>query len=159
MTQRVRAERLQRLYDELAAQHGLGPAEVWYRRSRPTGGTILYGYRDAAGVWRIPHRVDVSPHMDEAEQDVTLRHEAAHAWAFAQGDRKGHNATWKRGAALMGLSGAKAEARSAPSTEASRKRTRAAFRAWETRRLRAQGLRGRYDYDPTLLPGLRRMAG
>jgi len=65
--------RLQNLYDRLSTRFGFGPAQVRVSRRKLTGGHIVYGR---------PHRITVSDHLTAAEQDDTLRHEAAHAWAW-----------------------------------------------------------------------------
>jgi hypothetical protein len=71
--------RLQRFYDRLAARFGLHPARVRLSRRKLTGGEIVYG---------PPHRITISAHLPPAEREETLRHEAAHAWAFrARGAR------------------------------------------------------------------------
>ena len=61
-----------------------------------TGGVILYGR---------PHRITISAHLSHREREDTLRHEAAHAWAFARnGRRVGHGPLFRRLASLLGAS-------------------------------------------------------
>jgi len=103
-------ERLQVLYDRLAARFGFGTASVALSRRKLTGGHILYGRPGR------PHRVTISAHLSPAARDDTLRHEAAHAWAFAlQGARVGHGPLFRRLARQLGASAGKA-----PDTEALR---------------------------------------
>ncbi len=79
---------LQRLYDRLAARFGLAPARVRLSRRKLTGGEIIYG---------PPHRITISAHLPPAERRETLRHEAAHAWAFRlEGARVGHGALFRK---------------------------------------------------------------
>jgi hypothetical protein len=79
---------LQRLYDRLAARFGLAPAWVRLSRRKLTGGEIIYG---------PPHRITISAHLPAAERRETLRHEAAHAWAFRlEGARVGHGALFRK---------------------------------------------------------------
>lgn len=86
--------RLQLQYDRLAARFGLGPAAVRLSRRKLTGGEIVYG---------APHRITISAHLTEAERIETLRHEAAHAWAFRlRGARVGHGALFWRLAQQLG---------------------------------------------------------
>ena len=86
--------RLQRLYDRLAARFGLGPARVRVSRRKLTGGEIIYG---------TPHRITISAHLPPAEQEETLKHEAAHAWAFRRkGARAGHGPLFRRLARQIG---------------------------------------------------------
>jgi predicted SprT family Zn-dependent metalloprotease len=92
-------ERLQGLYDRLAARFGFGAALVRLSRRKLTGGHILYG---------SPHRITVSAHLSSAERDDTLRHEAAHAWAYLLGRNCGHGALFRRLARNLGASLAKA---------------------------------------------------
>jgi predicted SprT family Zn-dependent metalloprotease len=100
--------RLQGLYDRLAARFSFGPARVRLSTRRLTGGEILYG---------SPHTITISAHMSAAERESTLRHEAAHAWAFAlRGARVGHGALFRRLAASLG-----ADRGPAPETEALRR--------------------------------------
>lgn len=97
--------RLQLLYDRLAARFGLGPAVVRLSRRKLTGGEIVYGN---------PHRITISAHLSEGERGDTLRHEAAHAWAFRiRGARAGHGALFWRLARQLG-----ARRSPAPETEA-----------------------------------------
>ena len=85
---------LQRLYDRLAARFGLDPARIRLSRRKLTGGEIVYG---------PPHTITVSAHLPRAEREETLRHEAAHAWAFrAQGPRAGHGPLFQRLARQIG---------------------------------------------------------
>lgn len=87
-------ERLQRLYDRLAARFGFDAARVTLSTRKLTGGVILYGR---------PHRITISAHLSPNERDDTLRHEAAHAWAFAlKGRRVGHGPLFRRLAAFLG---------------------------------------------------------
>lgn len=88
--------RLQRLYDRLAARFGLDPARVRLSRRKLTGGEIVYG---------PPHRITISAHLPPDEQEETLRHEAAHAWAFRRkGARAGHGPLFRRLARQIGAS-------------------------------------------------------
>ena len=51
-------------------------------RRKLTGGEIVYGQ---------PHRITISAHLSPSEQEDTLRHEAAHAWAWRfEGSRAAH---------------------------------------------------------------------
>ena len=76
--------RLQLLYDRLASRFGFEPARVRLSRRKLTGGEIVYG---------PPHRITISAHLSPAEQEDTLRHEAAHAWAWRiEGPRAGARA-------------------------------------------------------------------
>ena len=85
---------LQRLYDRLAARFGLDPARVRLSRRKLTGGEIVYG---------PPHAITISAHLSAAERAETLRHEAAHAWAFrTQGPRGGHGPLFRRLARQIG---------------------------------------------------------
>jgi hypothetical protein len=100
--------RLQLLYDRLAARFGFDPAHVRLSRRKLTGGEIVYG---------PPHRIVLSAHLSPAEQEDTLRHEAAHAWAWRlDGPRAGHGRLFRRLAATLG-----ARAGGAPETEALRR--------------------------------------
>ena len=86
--------RLQRLYDRLAARFGLDPARVRLSRRKLTGGEIVYG---------PPHRITISAHLSAAEREDTLRHEAAHAWAFrVRNARAGHGALFRKLARQLG---------------------------------------------------------
>ena len=88
--------RLQRLYDRIAARFGLDPARIRISRRKLTGGEIVYG---------PPHRITISAHLSPAEQEETLRHEAAHAWAFRRkGARAGHGPLFRRLAGQIGAS-------------------------------------------------------
>jgi hypothetical protein len=100
--------RLQLLYDRLAGRFGLGPASVRLSRRKLTGGEIVYG---------TPHRITISSHLSEAERIDTLRHEAAHAWAFRlRGPRVGHGALFWKLARQLG-----ARRAAAPETSALRR--------------------------------------
>jgi hypothetical protein len=80
--------RLQFLYDRLAARFGFEAARVKVSRRKLTGGEIVYGR---------PHRVTISAHLSPAEQEDTLRHEAAHAWAFRlAGPRVAHGRLFRQ---------------------------------------------------------------
>jgi predicted SprT family Zn-dependent metalloprotease len=110
--------RLQFLYDRLAVRFGLHPARVRLSRRKLTGGEIAYG---------PPHRITISAHLGLHEQENTLRHEAAHAWAWRrEGPATGHGALFRRLARLLG-----ARPGPAPETEA-------------LRRFRRDGVRHRY---------------
>jgi hypothetical protein len=86
---------LQRLYDRLAARFGLDPARVRLSRRKLTGGEIVYG---------PPHTITISAHLPQSEREETLRHEAAHAWAFRRkGPRVGHGPLFKRLAKQIGV--------------------------------------------------------
>lgn len=111
--------RLQLLYDRLAARFGFDPARVRLSRRKLTGGVIVYG---------PPHRIAVSAHLSASEQEDTLRHEAAHAWAWRlEGPRVGHGRLFRRLSQTLG-----ARDGGAPETEAlrefRRKRYRVAYR-------------------------------
>jgi hypothetical protein len=98
-------EKLQVLYDRLAARFGLDPARIVLSRRKLTGGEIVYGR---------PHRITISAHLSLAEQHDTLRHEAAHAWAFGfAGADAGHGPLFRRLARRLGVSD-----RAAPETAA-----------------------------------------
>ena len=87
-------DRLQLLYDRLASRFALGAARIALSRRKLTGGEIRYGN---------PHRITISAHLTPREQEDTLRHEAAHAWAFrVRGARVGHGRLFRRLAALLG---------------------------------------------------------
>lgn len=89
--------RLQILYDRLAASFGFDPAHVRLSRRKLTGGEIVYGR---------PHRITVSAHLSPAEQEDTLRHEAAHAWAWRlEGSRAAHGALFRELARRLGARG------------------------------------------------------
>ena len=99
--------RLQLLYDRLAARFGFDPARVRLSRRKLTGGEIVYG---------PPHTVTISARMSPADQEDTLRHEAAHAWAWrVSGPREGHGRLFRRLSSALG-----APAGSAPETRALR---------------------------------------
>jgi len=86
--------RLQLLYDRLASRFSFGPARIALSRRKLTGGEIRYGR---------PHRITISAHLTPQEQEDTLRHEAAHAWAFhVRGARVGHGPLFRRLAGLLG---------------------------------------------------------
>ncbi len=86
--------RLQAIYDRLAACFGLDPARVRLSRRKLTGGEIVYG---------APHRITISAHLSAREREDTLRHEAAHAWAFRiRGARVGHGPLFRRLAKQLG---------------------------------------------------------
>ncbi|MEX0880625.1 MAG: SprT-like domain-containing protein [Thermoanaerobaculia bacterium] len=111
--------RLQLLYDRLAARFGLDPARLKISRRKLTGGQIVYG---------PPHRITISFHLSPAEQEDTLRHEAAHAWAWrVEGARAAHGALFRRLSRTLG-----ARDSGAPETPALRafreKRARVAYR-------------------------------
>jgi hypothetical protein len=96
---------LQFLYDRLAARFRFGAAEVRLSDRKLTGGEIVYG---------PPHRITISAHLSPSEREDTLRHEAAHAWAFEiEGARAGHGALFRRLAGHVG-----ATPRKAPLTKA-----------------------------------------
>jgi predicted SprT family Zn-dependent metalloprotease len=96
---------LQFLYDRLAARFRFGAAEVRLSDRKLTGGEIMYGR---------PHRITISSHLSASEREDTLRHEAAHAWAFeVEGARAGHGPLFRRLAAHVG-----ATPRKAPLTKA-----------------------------------------
>ena len=98
-------ERLQLLYDRLAARFGLDPAVVRLSRRKLTGGEIVYG---------PPHRITLSTHLSAADREDTLRHEAAHAWAFRfEGPSAAHGPLFRRLAGRLG-----ARSRHAPLTPA-----------------------------------------
>ena len=91
--------RLQLLYDRLAARFGFDPARVRLSRRKLTGGEIVYGYGP-------PHRIVISAHLAPPEQEDTLRHEAAHAWAFRlDGPRSGHGRLFRRLSRTLGREG------------------------------------------------------
>jgi hypothetical protein len=99
---------LQLAYDRLAARFALGPAVVRLSSRKLTGGEIVYGQ---------PHRITISAHLSPAERVDTLRHEAAHAWAYRlRGARAGHGALFWRLARQLG-----ARPGPAPETEALRR--------------------------------------
>jgi len=80
--------RLQNLYDRLAACFGFHPARVRLSRRKLTGGEIVYG---------PPHRITISGHLSPSEREDTLRHEAAHAWAWCfEGARAAHGPLFRR---------------------------------------------------------------
>lgn len=86
---------LQRQYDRLAARFGLDPARVRLSRRKLTGGEIVYG---------PPHTITISAHLPQSEREETLRHEAAHAWAFRRkGPRVGHGPLFRRLAKQIGV--------------------------------------------------------
>jgi predicted SprT family Zn-dependent metalloprotease len=92
--------RLQFLYDRLAESFSFGAARVRLSARKLTGGEIRYGQ---------PHRITVSAHLSPRDREDTLRHEAAHAWAFRlKGRRVGHGPLFRRLAAQLGASGGRA---------------------------------------------------
>ena len=96
---------LQFFYDRLAARFGFGAADVRLSDRKLTGGEIVYG---------SPHRITISAHLSRSEREDTLRHEAAHAWAYGiAGPRAGHGPLFRRLARHIGASPGKA-----PLTEA-----------------------------------------
>jgi hypothetical protein len=96
---------LQFLYDRLAARFRFGAAQVRLSDRKLTGREILYGR---------PHRITISSHLSASEREDTLRHEAAHAWAFEiEGARAGHGLLFRRLAGHVG-----ATPRKAPLTKA-----------------------------------------
>jgi len=100
-------QRLQLLYDRLAARFGFDPAAVRVSNRKLTGGEIVYG---------PPHRITISARMSPADQEDTLRHEAAHAWAWrVAGPREGHGRLFRRLSRALG-----APAGAAPETRALR---------------------------------------
>jgi SprT-like family len=89
-------QRLQLLYDRLAARFGFDGARVTLSRRKLTGGAIRYGR---------PHGITISAHLSPRDREDTLRHEAAHAWAFRlRGRRIGHGPLFRRLAARLGAS-------------------------------------------------------
>ncbi len=111
--------RLQFLYDRLASRFGLEPARVKLSQRKLTGGEIVYAR---------PHRITISSHMSVAEQEDTLRHEAAHAWARLYGGAgAAHGPLFRRLARRLG-----AREGHAPETRALREfreaQTRAVYR-------------------------------
>jgi predicted SprT family Zn-dependent metalloprotease len=87
--------RLQFLYDRLAARFGFGAARVRLSRRKLTGGEIRYGR---------PHAITISAHLSTAEREDTLRHEAAHAWAFrVRGARVAHGRLFRDLAGKLGV--------------------------------------------------------
>lgn len=87
---------LQLFYDRLAARFDFGRGEVCLSWRKLTGGEIRYG---------VPHRITISAHLSESEKRETLRHEAAHAWAFHLGGaRVGHGSLFRRLARRLGVS-------------------------------------------------------
>ena len=86
--------RLQLLYDRLASRFGFDPARVRLSHRKLTGGEIVYG---------PPHTIVISAHLSSAEREDTLRHEAAHAWAWRfAGARAGHGAVFRKLARALG---------------------------------------------------------
>jgi SprT-like family protein len=91
---------LQFLYDRLAAGFGFGAAEVRLSDRKLTGGEIVYGR---------PHRITISSHLSPAEREDTLRHEAAHAWAYElEGALAAHGPLFRRLSHHIGASRRKA---------------------------------------------------
>jgi hypothetical protein len=92
--------RLQFLYDRLAARFDFDAAEVRLSDRKLTGGEIVYGR---------PHRITISCHLSPAQKEDTLRHEAAHAWAYRlEGARAGHGPLFRRLSEHIGASPRKA---------------------------------------------------
>jgi predicted SprT family Zn-dependent metalloprotease len=86
--------RLQLLYDRLSASFGFDPARVRLSRRKLTGGEIVYGR---------PHRITISAHLSLEQQEDTLRHEAAHAWAWrVEGSRAAHGPLFRQLARRLG---------------------------------------------------------
>jgi predicted SprT family Zn-dependent metalloprotease len=86
--------RLQFLYDRLSDRFGFDEARVRLSRRKLTGGEIVYGH---------PHRITISAHLSPGEQEDTLRHEAAHAWAWRiGGSRVAHGPLFRRLAQRLG---------------------------------------------------------
>jgi predicted SprT family Zn-dependent metalloprotease len=99
--------RLQFLYDRLAARFGFDPARIRVSRRKLTGGEIVYGK---------PHRITISAHLSPSEQEDTLRHEAAHAWAWRiAGARVAHGRLFRQLSRRLG-----AQDGHAPETQALR---------------------------------------
>jgi len=118
--------RLQHLYDRLSERFGFGAARVRVSPRKLTGGEIVYG---------SPHRITISGHMSAAAREDTLRHEAAHAWAYRiEGAREAHGPLFRRLARTLGVRGGPA-----PETEALRRfrdaRARVVYRCAGCRRL------------------------
>jgi hypothetical protein len=91
---------LQFLYDRLAARFGFAAAEVRLSGRKLSGGEIVYGH---------PHHITISSHLSPAEREDTLRHEAAHAWAYEiEGARAGHGPLFRRLSRHIGASPHKA---------------------------------------------------
>lgn len=91
---------LQFLYDRLAARFGFAAAEVRLSGRKLSGGEIVYG---------TPHRITISSHLSSSEREDTLRHEAAHAWAYEiEGARAGHGSLFRRLSHHIGASPRKA---------------------------------------------------
>ena len=110
--------RLQLLYDRLAARFELGRAAVRLSSRKLTGGEIVYG---------SPHRITISAHLSEAERSDTLRHEAAHAWAFRlRGPRVGHGPLFWRLAVQIGAK--RAPAPETPALKRFRERKQVVYR-------------------------------
>ena len=87
--------RLQREYDRIALRFGLDPARVRLSSRKLTGGEIVYG---------PPHTITISAHLSKTEREETLRHEAAHAWAFLRkGPRVGHGPLFQQLARQIGV--------------------------------------------------------
>jgi hypothetical protein len=128
-------DRLQALYDRLAARFGLGPARVRLSRRKLTGGHICYG---------PPHAITISSHLSFAEKEDTLRHEAAHAWAFElEGARSAHGRLFRRLARLIGARSGHAS--ETPALQEFRKRREIVYRCEGCSRLfrRMRRFRGR----------------
>jgi hypothetical protein len=84
------------LYDRLAARFGFAEAIVRLSDRKLTGGEIAYG---------PPHRITISTHLSPDDRADTLRHEAAHAWAYElEGPQAGHGPLFRRLARHIGAS-------------------------------------------------------
>jgi hypothetical protein len=83
------------LYDRLAARFGFAEAIVRLSDRKLTGGEIAYG---------PPHRITISTHLSPDDRADTLRHEAAHAWAYElEGPQAGHGPLFRRLARTLGV--------------------------------------------------------
>jgi hypothetical protein len=126
--------RLQFLYDRLAARFGFAAAEVRLSDRKLTGGEIVYGR---------PHRITISSHLSFVEREDTLRHEAAHAWAFElEGARAGHGPLFRRLSRHIGASPRKAPL--TPALAEHRRRNEVLYRCDGCRRVfrRYRAIRG-----------------
>ncbi len=95
---------LQSLYDALAVEFGLPPAQVILSLRRATGGVIQYG---------PPHVIRISGHMTPEDRAQTLLHETAHAICHARwGAEEGHSPRFWKVARQLGVS-----RKSAPETD------------------------------------------
>ena len=131
---------LQLLYDRLADCFGFGAAAVRLSPRKLTGGEIRYGK---------PHRITISAHLPPRQQEDTLRHEAAHAWAFVfEGHRARHGPLFRRLAVRLGASAAPAPI--TPALEDFRKKHRIVYRCEGCGRLfpRFRPFRGARDCIP-----------